>query len=50
MLKKVLRKIKHKLKNIFSIKIPVKNPILYGELLKGDVPLSREERVELVLL
>lgn len=39
MLKKVLRKIKHKLKNIFSIKIPVKNPILYGELLKGRCAL-----------
>lgn len=39
MLKKVLRKIKHKLKNIFSIKVPVKNPILYGELLKGRCAL-----------
>lgn len=39
MLKKILRKIKHKLKNTFSIKVPVKNPILYGELLKGRCAL-----------
>lgn len=37
--KKTLRKIKHRLKNTFSMKIPVKNPILYGELLKGRCAL-----------
>lgn len=35
MIKKFLRKIKRKLKNSFSAKIPVNNPILYGELLDG---------------
>lgn len=35
MIKNILRKIKYKLKNTFSMKIPVNNPILYGELLKG---------------
>lgn len=39
MVKKILRKIKYKLKNTFSVKIPVNNPMLYGELLKGRCAL-----------
>lgn len=39
MIKNILRKIKYKLKNTFSMKIPVNNPILYGELLKGRCAL-----------
>lgn len=39
MIKNILRKIKYKLKNTFSMKIPVNNPILYGELLKGRYAL-----------
>lgn len=39
MIKNILRKIKYKLKNTFSMKIPVNNLILYGELLKGRCAL-----------
>ena len=39
MIKNILRKIKYKLKNTFSMKIPVNNPILYGELLKARCAL-----------
>lgn len=39
MVKRILRKIKHKLKNTFSMKIPVNNPVLYGELLAGRCAL-----------
>lgn len=39
MIKNILRKIKYKLKNTFSMKISVNNPILYGELLKGRCAL-----------
>lgn len=39
MIKNILRKIKYKLKNTFSMKIPVNNSILYGELLKGRCAL-----------
>lgn len=39
MVKRILRTIKHKLKNTFSMKIPVNNPILYGELLSGRYAL-----------
>ena len=39
MIKRILRTIKHKLKNTFSMKIPVNNPILYGELLSGRCAL-----------
>ena len=39
MVKRILRTIKYKLKNTFSMKIPVNNPILYGELLSGRCAL-----------
>ena len=39
MMKRILRKLKYKLKNTFSQKIPINNPILYGELLSGRCAL-----------